>query len=86
MPLNTHGPSLVIGVAIAIASILSAVFVFGTGFLDELRQPRKISEDDNKITLETEKASEKIQNDAYAMSLFTANASPVLGSVDALLL
>ena len=62
---------------------MSAVFVFGTGFLDELRQPTKISEGDSKIIPETEKTSEKIQNDVYAMSLFTANASPILGSADA---
>ena len=34
MPLNTHGPSLVIGGAIATVSIFGAVVIFGTDFID----------------------------------------------------
>ena len=78
MPLNTHGPSLVIGAAIAIVSVLSAAIVFGTDFID-FKQNTKTGKDRNDISQQIE-ASEKSQSDVYAMSLFTANASPVLGS------
>jgi len=82
MPLNTHGPSLVIGAAIATVSIFSAAVIFGTDFID-FKQPMKTQEDLNDISQQIQEAPEKSQSDAYAMSLFTANASPVLGSDDA---
>ena len=44
MPLNTHGPSLVIGAAIAIISVLSAAIVFGTDFID-FKQIAKIGKE-----------------------------------------
>lgn len=77
MPLNTHGPSLVIGAAIAIVSVLSAALVFGTDFLD-FKQLTKTEKDRSDIALQIEDS--KNQNDVFSMSLFTANASPVLGS------
>lgn len=82
MPLNIHGPSLVIGAAIATVSIFSAVVIFGTDFID-FKQPTKTQEDLNDISQQIQEAPEKSQSDAYATSLFTANASPVLGSDDA---
>ena len=82
MPLNTHGPSLVIGAAIATVSIFSAVVIFGSDFID-FKQPTKTQEDLNDISQQIQEAPEKSQSDAYATSLFTANASPVLGSDDA---
>lgn len=81
MPLNTHGPSLVIGAAIAIVSVLSAVVVFGTDFID-FKQSPKTGNERNDIAQQIED-SEKNQSDVYAMSLFTGNASPVLGSDNA---
>jgi len=78
MPLNTHGPSLVIGAAIAIVSVLSAAIVFGTDFID-FKQITKTGKDRNDIAQQIVD-SEKSQSDVYPMSLFTANASPVLGS------
>lgn len=80
MPLNTHGPSLVIGAAIAIASVLSAAIVFGTDFID-FKVP-KTGNDRNDISQQIGD-SDKNQSDVYAMSLFTGNASPVLGSDNA---
>ncbi len=68
MPLNIHGPSLGIGVAIATASILGAFFVFGLDFTTDL-QPT------------TEKPKKEINE--VQLSLFTTNASPILGSKDA---
>jgi len=82
MPLNTHGPSLVIGAAIATVSIFSAAVIFGTDFID-FKQPMKTQEDLNDISQQIQEAPEKSQSDAYTTSLFTANASPVLGSDDA---
>ncbi|MGQ0637930.1 MAG: DsbA family protein [Nitrososphaerota archaeon] len=75
--MNTHAPSLVIGAAIAIISVLSATIVFGTDFMD-FKQVTKTGKDRNGISQQIED-SEKNQSDVYAMSLFTANASPVLG-------
>ena len=80
MPLNTHGPSLVIGAVIAIVSIFGAVVIFGTDFIDF-----KVYENTRRsygISQQIQKAPEKSQSDAYAMSLFTTNTSPVLGSDD----
>lgn len=82
MPLNTHGPSLVIGAAIAIVSIFGAVSIFGTDFID-FKQPVKTTEDSNYMPPQIQNAPEKSQSDSYAMSLFTGNASSVLGSADA---
>ena len=82
MPLNTHGPSLVIGAAIAIVSVLSAAIVFGTDFID-FKQPAKTEEDLNYMSPKIPTTPEKSQSDTYAMSLFTGNASPVLGSDNA---
>ena len=81
--LNTHGPSIVIGAAIAAVSIFSAVVIFGTDFID-FKQSAKTQEDLNGISQQIQKAPEKSQSDAYAMSLFTTNTSTVLGSDDAL--
>jgi protein-disulfide isomerase len=78
MPLNTHGPSLVIGAAIAIVSVLSAVVVFGTDFIDFKQSTR--TKDLNIMSPKIPDAQEKSQSDTYTMSLFTDNASPVLGS------
>ena len=78
MPLNTHGPSLVIGAAIAIVSVLSAVVVFGTDFIDFKQSAR--TKDLSVMSPKIPDAQEKSQSDTYVMSLFTDNASPVLGS------
>ena len=81
MQLNTHGPSLVIGAAIATVSIFGAVVIFGTDFID-FKQSAK-TQDLINMSQQIQNAPEKSQSDAYATSLFTANASPILGSDNA---
>lgn len=83
MWLNIHGPSLGIGAAIAAVSIFVAFFVFGLDFADDFKSITKIQEKDNSSVQSTTELQEKNQDDVYQMSLFTANASPVLGSEDA---
>jgi len=76
--LNIHGPSLGIGAGIAVISILVAFVSMNT--LDS--QPLVIEE--SSKTLTQLKAPEQPNNPySFSSTLFTANASPYLGSVDA---
>lgn len=76
MQLNIHAPSLGIGAAIAVVSILGAFFVLD---LD-------ISENDNpiaKIKLSDTSEKQAKESDNITLSLFSAKATTLLGSQDA---
>lgn len=75
MQLNIHAPSLGIGAAIAVVSILGAFFVLGLN----------VSENDNpvaKIKL-TDSGEQEVQKSDITASLFSAKATSLLGSPDA---
>lgn len=75
MQLNIHAPSLGIGAAIAVGSILGAFFVLGLN----------VSENDNpvaKIKL-TDSEEQEVKKSDITASLFSAKATSLLGSPDA---
>lgn len=78
MILNIHGPSLGIGVAIAVVSILGTLFVTGQDFSIKNTRPQELADDKTKKSIQTTK-----NDDNVALSLFTAQASTILGSNDA---
>lgn len=78
MPLNIHGPSLGIGAVIAAISILGALFVTSSDFSSETA---KTQEQEDKLAKSTQVQK---NDDRVALSLFSAQASTILGSPDAL--
>jgi protein-disulfide isomerase len=78
MLLNIHGPSLGIGAAIAVVSILGTFFVTGLDFSNESMKNQELDD-----TLKKSAPIQEKDNSRVALSLFAAQASIPLGSPNA---